>query len=398
MVVHNYYPIGEPRVQRQAEALAQAGFEVDVICLRDHNEPATQVEEGIRIYRLPVRRDKQRGLAAQLLEYLAFFFLAFVQLTRLYFQRRYQVVQVHNLPDFLVFVALIPRLMGAAVILDLHDLMPEFFMSRFGDEGNSLPVRLIRLQEQLSCRFANHVITVTELWRETLVQRGVPPAKCSVVINVADNRIFNQRPPLEPSEDSLHLIYHGALTHRYGVDLALRAVARARTQVPGLRLTIHGRGEYLSDLEHLAAELDLQETVVFSTRLLPMDELPRLLASADAGLVPYRRDPFTDGILPTKLMEYAALGMPAIVARTPAIEAYFTEDMVDFFEASDVNALTDCIVRLSRDRNRRAKLASNIRQFNKRYNWTTQRAEYLALMARLNKSARSAKWFCLPSR
>ena len=385
MVVHAYYPLNEPRVQREAQALVQAGAEVDVICLRDRNEAAAQIDQGVRIYRLPVRRDEKRGAAIQFLEYLAFFTLAFVQLTLLHFYRRYQVVQVHNLPDFLVFAALAPRLMGAVVILDLHDLMPEFFISRFGGDMDSLPVRLVRWQEQLSCRFASHVITVSKLWRETLVRRGVPPSKCSVVMNVADDRIFNQRPPLQSSGDSVHLIYHGTLTYRYGVDLALQAVAQARVQMPHLRLTIHGCGEFLSDLERLRAELGLQEVVTFSTRLLPMEELPRLLSSADIGLVPYRRDPFTDGILPTKLMEYAALGLPAIAVRTPAIEAYFTEEMVQFFEAGDVNALANCIVRLSHDRERRELLAHNIYQFNQRYNWTVQRSEYLALVAGLCK-------------
>lgn len=383
MVVHNYYPIDEPRVQRQAEALADAGSEVDVICLRRPDEPAVECNGVVRIVRLPVQKGEGRGVVGHLLEYLAFFFLAFAQLTRLHLQHRYQIVQVHNLPDFLVFVALVPRLMGAAVILDLHDLMPEFFTSRFGGDLNSLPVRLIRLQEQLSCRFANHVITVTELWREALVRRGVSPSKCSVVMNVADNRIFHQRPLSELSDGSLHLIYHGTLTYRYGIDLALHAVAQAKAEVPSLRLTIHGRGEYLPELKRLAAELDLQEVVDFSTGLLPMDELPRLLASADVGLVPYRRDLFTDGILPTKLMEYAALGLPAIVARTPAIEAYFTKDMVEFFEAGNVDALTSCIVRLARDRNRLAELARNIVSFNCRRNWAGQRANYLSLVAYL---------------
>jgi glycosyltransferase involved in cell wall biosynthesis len=392
MVVHNYYPIGEPRVQRQAEALAQAGCEVDVICLRRPNEPATQAGGRICIYRLPVRRDKRRGLAGQFLEYLAFFSMAFVQLTRLHLQRRYQVIQVHNLPDFLVFVALVPRLMGSAVILDLHDLMPEFFLSRFGGEADALPMCLIRWQEWISCRFANHVITVTEPWRETLVRRGVDSTKCSVVMNVADDRIFHQRPSLEPRSDgSLHLIYHGNLTYRYGVDLALHAVAKARAKAPDLRLTIHGRGEFLPDLGHLVAELDLQEVVTLSTCYLPMDELPRLLASADVGLVPYRRDAFTDGILPTKLMEYAASGLPAIVSRTSAIEAYFRGNMVEFFEAGDVNGLVNCILRLSSDRDHRTELARNIRQFNERYNWTVQRAEYLALVAGLSGSAASSR-------
>lgn len=385
MVVHAYYPLGEPRVQREAEALTQAGANVDIICLRDHNEAATQIDEGVRIYRVPVQRNKNSGVVGQLLEYWAFFALAFVRLTFLNLQCRYHVIQVHNLPDFLVFVALIPRLTGAKVILDLHDLMPEFFISRFGGDKNRLAVRLVRWQEWISCCFADHVITVTTPWQEVLVKRGLSPAKCSVVMNVADDRIFHAQPSRESLGDSMHLLYHGTLTYRYGVDLALRAVAQVREQIPNLRLTIHGRGEYLSALEQLAAGLNLDGVVTFSTQLLPIEELPKLIASADVGLVPYRRDPFTDGILPTKLMEYAALGLPTIAVRTPVIEAYFAEDMLEIFEVNDVTSLAKAIIRLSRDKQRRTELSRNIRRFNERYNWKAQRTEYLSLVSRLSK-------------
>ena len=384
MVVHNSYPIDETRVQRQAEALAEAGAEVDVICLRRPDEPAVECNGAVRIFRLPVQKDEGRGLIGHLLEYLAFFVLAFIKLSKLHFHRHYQVVQIHNLPDFLVFAALFPRLAGAAVILDIHDLTPEFYVSRFDSDLNSLPVQLVRLQEQLSCRFASRIITVTELWRQTLIRRGVPPTKCFVVMNVADDRIFKRSLPYAtPSGDSLHLIYHGALTYRYGIDLALRAIAQVRSEVPNIRLTIHGRGEYLPELRRLADELNLQDNVHFSTQLMPIEELPTLLVSADVGLVPYRRDVFTDGILPTKLMEYAALGLPAIVARTPAIEAYFNDDMVEFFESGDVDALSSCIIRLSHDKRRQAELACNIVSFNRYHNWASQRADYLSLVASL---------------
>lgn len=385
MVVHAYYPVGEPRVQREAEALAEAEAEVDVICLRDHGEPAVETVPGVRVYRLPIHRDKRRGAAGQFLEYLAFFALACLKLTSLYFKRHYQVVQIHNLPDFLVFVALIPRLLGAAVILDLHDLMPEFFMSRFQGRHNGLAVRLVRWQEQLSCRFATHVITVTRPWRETLIQRGVPAAKCSVVMNVADSRIFTGPLPPRPHRDDLHLMYHGTLTYRYGIDLILQAVARVRTRAPKIRVTIHGRGEFLPALEKLTNDLGLQDIVRFSTRLVPIEELPHLLAAADVGLAPYRHDIFTDGILPTKLMEYAALGLPCIAARTTAIETYFHGTLVEFFAPGDVDDLARCIQRLHDHPERLADLAHGCEKFNREYNWPQIRAEYLALVQRLSR-------------
>jgi glycosyltransferase involved in cell wall biosynthesis len=113
---------------------------------------------------------------------------------------------------------------------------------------------------------------------------------------------------------------------------------------------------------------------------MPMEELPALIASADLGLVPYRRDVFTDGILPTKLMEYAALGIPAIAARTPAISAYFDETMVEFFTAEGVKELTDCIKTLYHDPSRREDLARNIQKFNRRHSWANQKIEYVNLV------------------
>jgi glycosyltransferase involved in cell wall biosynthesis len=389
MVVLNYYPIGEPRVLREVEALGQAGAAVDVICLRGPGEPAREAFGTGHIYRLPMGRDKRRGVVGQFAEYLAFFILAFIRLTQLHLRRGYQVVQVHNLPDFLVFAALVPRLTGSAILLDLHDLMPEFFASRFGGRHRA-GLRLVRLQERLSCRFSHHVITVTQPWREALIARGLPPEKCSVVMNVADDHIF--RPLARPlgAAGQLHCLYHGNLTRRYGLDLVLHALARARREAPGLRLTLHGWGEFLPELRQLAQSLDLDGAVTFSTGLVPVDELPHLLATADVGLIPYRRDAFTDGILPTKLMEYAATGLPAIVARTPVIGAYFAADMLETFEASDVDGLADCLLRLCRDPQRRAKLARNIQQFNAQHNWAAERAGYLSLVKRLAPPQRPA--------
>jgi len=387
MVVHNSYPFAETRVQREANALVDHGLEVDVICLHHQDEPAFETVDGVNVYRLPMRRRKGSGAGTQLVEYLVFFTLAFVRLTALYWQKRYEVIQVHNLPDFLVFVTLVPKLAGARVILDLHDLMPEFYQARFSGGPDSFPVRLIRWQEKWACLFANHVITVTELWRQTLIERGVPPEKCTVVMNLADDQFFHV--PLEQrttsqNNERFHLIYHGTLAQRYGLDLLLQALDLARREIPEIHLTVHGRGEYLGSLLRLADELNLGNHVSFSTRFVPTAELPSLIAAADLGVVPYRRDIFTDGILPTKLMEYALLGMPVIVARTPGISAYFDEAMVQFFTAEDVQELADCIQTLYHHRSRLGELARNIQKFNERYNWASQKAEYVNLVKGLN--------------
>jgi len=390
MVVHAHYPRGETRVQRQAEALIRDGYEVDVLCLRGQSEAAIEFCNDVRVIRLPVRYRNYDGIAGKLLEYLRFFLLAMVKLTQLHTRRPYQTVQLHNLPDFLVFAAWLPKLSGACVILDIHDLMPEFYQGRYGGDGTRLSVRLLRLQERLACRFADHVITVSEIWRQTLIGRGVPAAKCSIVMNVADHSVFHvsEEPEAEHGHDGdLRLIYHGILPYRYGVDLAVRAVAMVRPQIPNIHLTIHGGGEYYPDLVALAEELGLLDKhISFSRKPLPLADLPDLIRTADIGLAPYRKDVFTDGIVPTKLMEYAALGMPAIAARTTAIETYFADTMVEFFTPGDADDLARCILRLHSDRKHLAQLAQGADRFNQRYNWAELAGEYVALVDRLGNA------------
>lgn len=384
MVVHAYYPLAETRVEREAMALLQQGTAVDIICLQKGNEPAVAVVNGVQVHRLPVQRHRGSGLAVQILEYLTFFILAFARLTKLNRQKRYNVVQVHNLPDFLVFVALVPKLTGAKIILDLHDLMPEFYAERFQRPMGSLLVRIIRLQEWLSCRFADHVITVSELWRQALIKRGQPASKVSVVMNVADDHIFHPDAAAHaPENGHFRLIYHGFMGQRHGLDLALRAIYQVRQAAPGICLTLHGSGEYRAVLKTMVDELDLQDCVQFSTTNVPTAELPKLLKTADLAIVPYRDGVFTGGILPTKLMEYAALGMPAIVAHTPGIAAYFDETNVQFFTPGDVDELASCILALYSDRSRLAGLARNIGKFNECYNWGKVSAAYVTLVERL---------------
>lgn len=385
MVVHAYYPLGETRVERQAAALIARGYEVDVFCLREEGEKAFSVEQGANVYRLPVKRHKGRGSGYQLLEYLAFFILVFGKLAVFQMRRKYTAVQIHNLPDFLVFASLIPKLAGAQIILDIHDLMPEFFASKGQLAMNAPGVKLLVWQEWLSCKFAHRIITVTSQWRETLIRRGIPAEKIFVVMNVADACVFRpENQSVQIPTGPLKLIYHGTITKRYGVDLLLRAVKQAQSEVPDIQLTIHGSGEFYAELATLARTLGLANTVHFSTDFLPTADLPKLIQQAHIGIVPNLSDIFTDGILPTKLMEYVALGIPVVAARTPAIEAYFDETMVQFFTPGNIDELANCLITLNTNRQMLPLLAQRANRFNDQYSWEKVASHYIELVEALN--------------
>ncbi len=385
MIVHKYYP-QDIRVRRQSQALQAKGIQVDVICLRPPGAPARATIDGVQAIRVPLRLRSNVGAAIQLVEYLVFFLLASLTLAWHHLRNPYDVVQIHNLPDFLVFVALIPKLTGARVLLDLHDLMPEFYQARFGRSSKNSLVRLVVLQEKISCRFANHVLTVTEFWRQTLISRGVPEEKCSVVMNLADPEIFhpiNSEDERPKQNGHFRLIYHGYMPERYGLDLVLIAMDRVRSDIPGIHFTLIGGGEHLETLKQMAKELHLIDSHVEFHSSMPVEQLPPIIARADAAVVPYKDDVFTDTLLPTKLMEYAAMGLPAIVSRTSVISMYFDESMVRFFAPGDADELAKCLLELNSDRSRLAQMTEGINQFNLKYNWLKVSGEYVALVRKL---------------
>jgi glycosyltransferase involved in cell wall biosynthesis len=383
MVVHSHYPVGETRVQRQALALVDAGIEVDVLCLRGEDEPRREVVDGVNVRRLPVKRHRDRGFAWQLVEYFVFFVLAGTVLTRRHLRRRYQSVQVHNLPDFLVFCALVPKLTGAEVLLDLHDLMPEFFSAKTKRGMGHPLVRIVALQERLSCAFADQVITVSKRWERTLIERGVPARKVTIVMNLADQRMFASSPRDRSTYNgSWRVLYHGTITHRYGVDLLVRAVHAVGDEIPGIRLDLVGDGDGRAEVEALIDTLDLHGRVKVSEGMVDASLLPSYLHDADLGVVPNRLDVFTDDLLPTKLLEYVAVGTPVAAARTSGVMEYFDDTMVAYFDAGDVASLADCLRSLYQELPRLNQLADSAAEFNSRYNWDSTAADYVEMIKR----------------
>lgn len=390
MIVYAIYPLAETRVQREAEVLLRNGYDVDVICLRLPDDLSVDSYKGVRIfhekYQFPFIDSKKSGLSGRLLNYFRFFLSAAIRVTRLHLENKYDVIQVHNLPDFLVFSAFIPKILGVPIILDLHDLMPEFFAGRF-KERMSFVAKLVTWQERISCKFADHVITVSEHWRQALIKRGVPEQKCSVIMNVADDKIFapcKEENHRQPGSEQFRIIYHGSIHERYGLDLAVEAVDQLRNEIPNIHLTLIGHGEFLPHIAQMVEERGLKQFVTLDSLHLA-EELPGIIRSCDLGVVPYQNDVFTDGLLPTKLMEYAALGLPAIASRTTAIQAYFHDTNTEFFEPGNVDDLAERIRYLYDNPVRLAELARGSQKFNLRYNWSKVGGEYVALVEQVRQ-------------
>jgi len=332
MIVHAYYE-EDPRVRRQAESLVAAGRPVLVLSLRRPELPAEDVLEGVHVRRLDEQRHQGAGLGTYLREYVSFLVRSSWAAVRLHRRHRFGLVQVHSLPDFLVFAALPLRIVGVSVLLDLHEAMPEFFVTRFPRAANPISHRLLLIQERLSIAFATHVLTVNEAFGDRLRGLGLRDDKLSIVINSPALGRFAEAAHAQRAfrEDGmLKLVYTGALTPTYELDVAIRAIARIATERPDLdvRLDLYGRGDSEEELRALAAELGVRGRVTFHGRI-PIDDVPAAVAAADIGIAPTRLDPFTAMTISGKIYEYGAMGKAVVASRLPLVERTFPHGTVN---------------------------------------------------------------------
>ena len=379
LVVQSVYD-SDPRVRRKAEALADAGYAVDVLALR----PAG----GVRRYRLngvsveTIALGKKRGsLARYLFEYLAFFSWAFVRLPLLMRRRRYAAIDVNTLPDFLVFSTLVARWMGAAVILDMHEITPEFYMSRYGIGPSSPIVRTLTWIEAASMRFADRVVTINQPIQDLLVARGLRRDRSIVVMNSVDEARF-EAAAVEPASGSFVMMYHGTLTRIYGLDLAIEAFALARDRMPGAQLWILGSGPEREALAALGARHGLGDALRMPGAVPPAD-IPGWLARAHVGVLPIRRDVFLDFAFPNKLPELIVAGKPAIVSRLEAMRRSFSDQALAYFEPNTPADLARQMVRLSRDPALRARLAARARLEYAPIRWQVMKDRYVSLVGEI---------------
>lgn len=375
----------DPRVIRAAEAGISAGFDVDLIALRRADDPPEETIRGVRVIHLNQTRYRGSGSARYMMSYLEFFLRCFFKTASLQFRKRYAAVHVHNMPDFFVFCALIPKIMGAKVLLDIHDPMPNTFASKFKGGENSLGFRLLLWQEKLSAAFANQVLTVHEPVKEYILvkQHGIRAEAIEVVANFPDDTLFALRTPRE-TDGKLRLAFHGTILERLGLRNVMLALAgmRHRDQIS---VKIIGEGDFSEELRKLIDELKLNDIVEFDNRMYPLREIPSLLADRNLGLVPLHISSITNYVLPLKLLEYLSLGMPSVTVRNAAIGYYFREDDCLFYEPGDPQSLSLILDRLAEDPGLLAHYRQRALLLRDKFLWSNEKQKYIALLHRLTR-------------
>jgi len=379
MLAYSFYE-DDNRVMRYAEALAARGDEVEAIGLRKRGQPRKSMLGRVRLLCIQERVKNESRQLTYFLRVMVFVFRAMFVLSVRHLLRPYQVIHVHSIPDYLVFAAWLPRVTGTKIILDVHDLTPELYASKFSGSNESLAFKLLATVECASASFSHHVIAPNHIWQRKLIERSVSSSKCSVFLNLPDSSIFHRDERPRHESRKCVFLYPGSLQWHQGVDIAIRAFARVVQKGFDAEFHIYGDGQAKPGLIELVRELGLQNHVLVHDAL-PLRAIAEIMRRGDIGVVPKRGNSFGNEAFSTKILEFMASGVPVIAADTKIDRYYFNDDVLTFFVGGSVESLADRMEQLITDQNYRERQAAEAERLVKQaFNWDITAPTYFALV------------------
>jgi glycosyltransferase involved in cell wall biosynthesis len=379
MLAYAFYE-SDTRIMQYATALAQRGDLVDVIALRREGKAGFEVIQGVNVYRIQRRTVNEKGLFAYATRISRFLLHSAVVMRRHHKKNPYQLIHVHNVPDFLVFAALYPKRKNVPVILDIHDLLPEFYASKFGISHEAFLFKVLVRVERWSAAFANHVIIANHVWHDRLISRSTVAGKCSVVRNHPDLDLFIPQEKGKKQSDKFLMTYPGSLNWHQGLDVAIRAFARVADRMQEAEFHIYGEGPAKPSLIDLAKELGLEQRVVFHD-FLPSREVAMVMAGTDLAVEPKRAgSKFGNEAASTKILEFMALGVPIVASHTRIHAHYYDDAIIRYYENDDAVQLAEAMLHMRNNPELRHQIAVRAQQYAAENNWQARKAEYLSLV------------------
>jgi glycosyltransferase involved in cell wall biosynthesis len=379
-----YYTFeGNTILLREAEALCERGDKVDILCIGRNSIGKKVLNKNLTIYRLQKRNFNEKKSITYLLRHLRFFIKSFLISTKLHIQKRYNIIHITSPPDFLVFSAILLKLTGAKIILDIHDINPEFYMRKFGVKENSYIVKYLLILERLAVKYADHVITVTDIWKKKIVERTkITSKKCTVVMNVPSEIFINNDKTKKNVSKKFKMLYPGSLGEHFGVDTLVKSISVVNDKINNFVLYIYGDGHQKKYLKNIAKSLNLNSKIVFHDTV-PREELIYIMKDVDLGIVPTKNGIFSDEALSGKSLEFLSIGTPIIMSKTMVSNYYYNDKIVKFFKPGNYKDLAKAIEELYYDAKKRKTLSQNGLRFTKKHNWLKYKKVYYEIIDNL---------------
>jgi glycosyltransferase involved in cell wall biosynthesis len=322
IIVQNLPVPFDRRVWLECQALTRAGYRVAVVCPKGKGDPGYQVIDGVELYKYRPYApggSKLSFAAEYTYSFTATAWKAFLARWRGGVGRgRFSVMQACNPPDIFWPLAIaLKAVERTRFVFDHHDLCPELFESRFGEEAvRSLPYKGLRFLERRTHRTADHVISTNDSYREVAIRRsGKRPDDVTVVRTGPDPGKLQRGEPDEAQRRGRQYLcaYIGVMGPQDGVDIVVRAanVIVHEMKRADIAFTLIGKGDCFDELVALRDELKLAGYVEFTGRA-PDELVKKVMSTADIGLSPDPMNPLNDVSTMNKTMEYMAFELPVV--------------------------------------------------------------------------------------
>ncbi len=236
----------------------------------------------------------------------------------------YQAAKKTNADVYLI-VSTPPFLGYAAALLSkkkpvaykLQDIFPDSLIHSKNLTERNLLIRILRKLERWVYRRVTRIIASSEDMKGTLIARGVPDDKISVIYDWIDEQkcypIAKTENPLiqkfQLSPDNFHVCYAGNIGFLQNIETIVRAAELLEKKAPDIQFLIIGEGAWKPQLDELLAKTPHQNIHCFPMQ--PVNEIAAVYSLGDVGLVSLKPD-ITRFALPSKTWDILSAGRPVI--------------------------------------------------------------------------------------
>ena len=341
--------------------------------------------DGIQVVRVWTYITANEGFLKRSLDYISF---AVAAVLAGLFTRRFDVV-VGTSPQFFTACAawFLGFLRRRPFVFELRDLWPESIRA-VGVMKSGRVLDLLEKVELFLYRRASAVVSVTHAFKADLSRRGIGASKIHVVTNGADLTHFRPRPRDAVLEAQLGLAgkfvigYVGTHGMAHALGTVLDAAKMVQNQAKGdrLRFVLLGDGAQKSALKARAADMGLGSVIFIDT--VPKAEVARYWSLLDVSIVHLKREPLFATVIPSKLFECMAMGIPVLhgVAGESA-EIVLRDQVGEVFTPEDAGELAMASQRLVDDPSALATMSANGVKAARAYDRTVLAGRMLEILA-----------------
>ena len=309
VVVENIAMGFDFRVLKQVDDLLASGYRVSAVTRRDPANAVYREQPGMKVLEYPPPREPASKLG-YISEYGTSLGWAAALSLSVRLRGPIDIVEFGQPPDIFFPLGWILRGLGAKVVVDQRDLMPELFAARYGPPSPAM-MSVLRWLERRTQHVAQHTLASNETFRRRLIEAGARPERVTIIGNgpvISRIRAAAADRTLR-GEHKFLCCWIGEMNLQDHVDLLLRVVAHIVRDLgrTDCGFAVIGDGECLEEARAQSARLGL-ETWVHLRGWLTQDEVFSYLASADLGL----DTSLQNEISPVKVIEYMAFGLPFV--------------------------------------------------------------------------------------